>query len=733
MADKEATLKLTLKSDGFKAGLSDAEAAAKKAGSNIGKGLSSAMSDAGKAGLDALKGSLMNLKSAVAGIAGIAGGFGIVEFARRAIAGEAAFKKLAFQIRAGTGEMLNWRDMQREAQATALKFGHSTEEVGKSISDLYAAVGDTKFAREASKVVAEFATGAHEPLEVMTNLAGGLNEKFGVTAKELPDVLATVVSLGNKGGVSVADLADKIGIIGANARMAGLDGAKGFGTMVSWLNIADNATGTLKKGIAGVSGIIDSFATGAIDKPLKTMGIDVPAMRKAGADFNQIIGKVFEKTGGKEGALAKIFSGDQLKVISEMGRTYAQAFDETEGNVKTKTKAALEAFENALQEAGKSQLDAKAIQEEAAREMETPEKKIATAMEKLAQTFTDEKFMSAFKELADFIPKVVEQMMKHPLLTGALLSGVPQAIAGSLAKSLTESIAKGLGSSMKGMGGAAFAIGALGLGAYEGGKALIDAKLERDQIMQDNTRSAGIEGMNSLSASRTMIGNRDQFGQLATESAASAVELERRVKIAQSIAGYSSWGRKYDASTNTWGAAHASSKGYDQIAQDMAKEALPGGSAYDRDVWAQAAIEQAKADAKNMPILYQALQDAQQAAANFASRAAGTYGELDTNDMLRGQAGFVRGPASDAIGMTLHGASDEQFGLGLGGNVKTNRQKAQEEAAAKEEARVQAQKQDFAGLIDGITAPMKGVLLTKVVNPEDIRGDSSPKPGPEPR
>ena len=120
MADKEATLKLTLKADGFKAGLTDAEKAAKKAGEGMGKALNKGLSDAGKAGIDAMKGSLLNLKAAITGVAGIAGGFGLVEFAKRAIASESSFRKLAFQIRAGTGEMANWRDMQREAQAAGL-------------------------------------------------------------------------------------------------------------------------------------------------------------------------------------------------------------------------------------------------------------------------------------------------------------------------------------------------------------------------------------------------------------------------------------------------------------------------------------------------------------------------------------------------------------------------------------------------------------------------------------
>lgn len=702
MADKEATLKLTLKSDGFKAGLNDAEKAAAKAGANMGKGLAKGLSDAGKAGIDALKGSLMSLKNAIGTVAGIGGGLGLVDMARRAIEGAAQFRKLSAQIRFGTGEMIAWRDIQKDAQATALKFGHTTEEVGKSISDLYAAVGDPKFAKEASKVVAEFATGAHEPLEVMTNLAGGLNEKFGVTAQQLPDVLASVVSLGNKGGVSVADLADKIGIIGANARVAGLDGAKGFGTMVSWLNVADNATGTLKKGITGVSGIIDAIATGSIKQPLQQkLGIDLDKLKKSGADFNKIVGTIFEKTGGKESKLAQIFSGDQLKVISELGRTYAQSFEETKGDVKAKTKAGLEAYEAALKEAGKTQVDANAIREEAAREMETPEKKIATALEKLAQTFTSEKFTKAFEQLGEFLPKVIEQVMKHPVLTGALLSGVPQAIAGSLGKSLMEGIG-GLfkGGFFKGAGGGALAIGAGALAAYEGGKALIDQHFEQQESRDAGVRAESIDATNMLSASRTMVGGTPaQLAFLAQEALAKADAMKERIDIANSD------DPNYDIS-------------------QRAHRALPTANDDDIGEWIRAAKIQRDTDLRNMKALMTGEQDARRAAANFAY-AAGGY-------QLHGMGASRTEAADRSSYIGMHPTGEAQFGLGLGGDVKTNRQKREEEAAAKEAARVENQKQDYKGLIDGITAGFhKAPLSVNVLNTAEFK-DTKPGQGSNP-
>jgi hypothetical protein len=734
VADKEATLKLSLKADGFKKGLGDAEKEAKKAGSNIGKELSKGLSDAGKAGLDALKGSISNVKSALAGIAGIGAGVGIVDFARRAIASEGAFKKLAFQIRAGTGEMKNWRDMQREAQATALKFGHTSEEIGKSISDLYAAVGDPKFAQDASKVVAEFATGAHEPLETMTNLAGGLNEKFGITAQELPDVLANVVSLGNKGGVSVGDLADKIGIIGANARGAGLQGKKGFELLVGMLNIADNATGTLKKGITGVTGIIEGITNNTLGDSLKkNLNFDLAKAKKEGLEFDDILGQIIEKSGGKHDNLAKVFAGDQLKVVTELAKVYQEGFDSTQGTKQEKTKAAWAAYEKAIQDASKSALSVKDIQEEAAREMETPEKKIATAMEKLAQLFTSEKMSAAFKQLADFIPKVVDQMMKHPLLTGALLSGVPSAIVGSVSKSLVDMLGKVTG---MGGGGVQAALGAAVLGGYAGyNEATKENKAEQARV--DANFSNALTGADAHFNSRTMVGSPAEFRALANEFQRSADTSRDQLQLANKVFVGSLGGSNANSMTFRAKGDNRPTAGPSQTANELAYEQarkqLPNGTAEDLAELTTKLLQDARAIAQapgELARLSQAVDDFQQGADNLTARAAGTYGRMDNTSEILGAAGYATGNRNQ-IGRVLAGSGVDE-GLGLGGYdpSKSPMRRRHEAEVAKEEARVQQQKNDYAGLIDGITAPLKGTLLARIVNPEDFK-DTAPGKGPE--
>ena len=735
MADKTAQIKLTLKSDGFKAGMADAEKAAKKSTDGIGKSITGALSKAASEGFGALKSTLSNLKSAAMGFAGIAGGLGIAELGRRALTAEGQFRALAFRIKAGTGVVTDWRSIQKEAQATALKWGHTSEEVGKSISDLYAAVGDPKFARNASKVVAEVATGSHESLETMTNLAGTLNEKFGISSDQLGETLASVVSLGNKGGVSVEDLSEKIGIIGANARVAGLDGKKGFELMVGMLNIADNATGTLKKGITGVSSIIDSISTGSAAEPLKKkLGFDLEKAKKQGLEFDDILGQIIEKSGGSQEKLGSVFSGDALKVVTELSKTFYSAYDEAAGTQKEKQTAAWAAYVGAIKDASKSSLSLADIQKEAAEAMETPEKKIATALEKLAQQFTDPKVTDAFKKFADFIPKVVDQIIKHPILTGAILSGVPQAIAGSLIKSIGDAIGGGLkGLFSGGMGGAPAQLAttaAVAGGAYILGREIIDQDISAMERQQDVTRAASLESGDLLTNSRGQVlsGEKEAF-DLAKEADVVADDLADRVRLARVV---EKFGKNSDEAID--------------LSVDLADRAMKAGRGNriaDLDESSEAMRDQAGTDAENLFLVMKARDDARQAGRNYRER--GRYGpggyydpsnhpdQFDANGRFKGDDPLAALGRGDVALSQMMGT-----GVGLGGPIVTNRQRreaaekqAEEAKAAKVEAQNKAQNDALANSIAGKE------LKVRLTNASEV-GDAvakaaPPTPGSTPR
>lgn len=454
MADKTASIKVDLKADQAKAGIRGLGAETKKTAGEMGSSLQSALSTGMKGGVDAVKSAFSSIKSTVLSLGGLAGGLGIAELAKGAIQSEGAYRKIAFQIHAGTGELVSMRDIQKETHAAALKTGQASDDLAASMAAVYQETGNADFARQTIETIGTAAKGAHEPLATMAAISGTLNEKFGVTKDQLPSALATIVALGNKGGVSVGDMGEKLGMIGAFAKEAGLEGEKGLSQILGMMNLADNATGSFKKGMSAVGGLIETLgSTAGKQKIGAALGL---SQKDLGGNAIQNIEAIIKKTKGDKGQLEKAVGGEQLKLLLDIGKTYSTALNATAGDSKMKTAAGVEAMRAAFEAASKSSLTYADLQKEAASEMATGEGKMQTAIEKLRQAFAKpevtaaiEKLMGALPALADMIASIVGFAADHPTLAagaaiggtfgkGALEAGIP-----ALLKGLTKGTAEG--------------------------------------------------------------------------------------------------------------------------------------------------------------------------------------------------------------------------------------------------------------------------------------------------
>ncbi len=79
-------------------------------------------------------------------------------------------------------------------------------------------------------------------------------------------------------------------------------------------------------------------------------------------DATDVLGSILKKTGGNKDKLGIAFQGEQLKLVEDLGKTYATAFKETPGDIKTKGAAALAAYREKLEQASKTQLSSADIQ-----------------------------------------------------------------------------------------------------------------------------------------------------------------------------------------------------------------------------------------------------------------------------------------------------------------------------------------------------------------------------------
>ena len=369
-----------------------------------------------------MKSSLGSLKGEISNAASMAltfgGAFTLGSSVKEALDLEQGYRNIAFAIRAGKGEAMDWQTIQRTIESTADLTSRTNGELSASFKALYDDVGDVEFATKAIQTIGTVATGSGEQIGTLTNLAGQLAEKFGVTGAEIDDTMAAVVAMGNKGGISLSDMGEKIGMIGASAKMMGLKGKEGVQFALGMFNVADGATGSMKKATAAVTQLLDEFSnTDKLQAIEKEFNKDWKAPRlklttKSGEADPEAIEKILKRSGGKKELLSKVFTGESLKLMTEFGKVYERTFDEVEGNTKTKSAAAVDAFRTAVAEAGKQTLSAADMQAEAAKRMGDPQAQIRKAMNELQTEFTRPEMLGALRELAEVAPKVAHGMAK---------------------------------------------------------------------------------------------------------------------------------------------------------------------------------------------------------------------------------------------------------------------------------------------------------------------------------
>ncbi len=453
---KEAGIKLTLKSSGFTSGLREVEQQTAAAGKRMGGGLKSALGDGLKGGATALKGAMSGLKSTVmsvgslgGAIGGVAGTLALVQGAMKA---ESSYKNLAFQIKAGGGALVDWRDLQKDAQAQALSTGIAVEDIAASMGAVRDATGDTDFMRASIGAIATTARATGKPIGELASIAGGLGEKFGVTAKELPDALADVVSLAAKGGVTFEEMAGGIDAIGSVAKSAGLEGRKGFGDLIAILGVADKEGKNLRKNLSQVGGVLAKVGTkGAANDTFKKLGMTGV---KATGDMQANLAAVLKFTGGDKDKLTKGgFSEEQTSFLMELDRSSKAA-----GGLQT-----------ALAAAGKSSMTFAGIEAQAASRMKGAQAQMDQAMEKLKVAFSNPAFIDGLASLMGRLPAAVDNIIK--VVEFAADTPVAAAGLGAAAYAGQAAVGAGLSSLLTSAfaSGGAGAAAKVGAGLAEGG------------------------------------------------------------------------------------------------------------------------------------------------------------------------------------------------------------------------------------------------------------------------
>lgn len=572
MTEKESKVRLELAAGGLLSMLNEVAKQSKKLAEEV-EGIGTASDKADKkvspfltslkksagAGKTALTELGSSIKSTLSDVTTLGGALSLGIGAKAGTDLVSIYKDLAFQIQTGTGKATEWTDVQKDVEGAADRWRQKVEDVAGAYRALYDETGDVQFAADALDAVTMAATATGKGIGVLSSIAGTLNEKFGIAGDEMEDALASVIELSSKGGATIEDLGAKLGIVGASAKQMGLEGKAGLQQVLGMLNVGDNVTGSFKKNLSAVTGLMETF--GSADK-LKSIEKDlgIKITDKGGGARKDALDKILSKSGGKEEVLSKVFAGDTLKLVSDFGKTYQKVFAETEGTAKVKTAAALKAFHQGLDAAGKTSLTAAQLEAQAKkRAAEDPDKIITASMNRFKQAFTKPEMIASMEKLAQLLPKLttgltslLEMAASHPLLAGAAFLGKKAggAALGSLAgdalgwgsgkaASLGKSIGANLAAEAAKNGawatagkniGAAAGIAVAAAVAYELGKAAIDS------IYEDKAKDQGGLAVSGASAAAA-IGSGDKK-RMGEEAATLKARIERAKKNQEGVGGF---------------------------------------------------------------------------------------------------------------------------------------------------------------------------------------------------
>jgi hypothetical protein len=524
--EREASVKVTLNTGGYLSALKETTRANESAGRQWGRALKGpTIAGLKEVGREIASTASRAKEMAKFGLT-LGGAFTFGGAIKGAVAAQSQFKNLAFSIRSGTGAGADWRALMDEAQGTAVEFGETTQNVGNVVGALYKEIGDIGAARQFARSVVQASTASGESLEALTTIAGTLGEKFGVTGSEIDDAMAIALGAANSGGATIDDLAGIIGGLGASAKELGVQGPEGFRRMLAMANIADGTIKNMRKTMASVSGLAESFANRDFGKKVqKELGINIK-----GKGLDAGMKEILRKTGGKEEELSKIFEGDVLKLVVEIGRNYSSTFASTAGTIKQKGEAAAASFDEQLRKAGESAVTAAQVQKDAAVRAEDPQRRLTSALQRMERSFASPKMIDAIDKLTAKLPELTEKVsgfinfvLDNPKTTAGIvagmklgapfLSGALQAAAPSVGKAILSAL------SSKGMAGAFVPSGGGAPGMLAKGAGFASSALA--------VAGAGVAGFELGDALATHV-----VDPMVNESRGKAVSLEMATKTA---------------------------------------------------------------------------------------------------------------------------------------------------------------------------------------------------------
>lgn len=407
-----------------KESLKDTSESGTKGFSKLGKGIEGA-----KGAAKALGGTL---KKVVGTVGALGGAFSAMEGTKKAIELDATYRRLAFSISVATKEQTTAADVQRDVTQAAGNTTRTSEEMAEAFREVFGATKDLQFARDVLETIGRTATASGAEVATVAELAQKMQRKFSVSAAEMEQAMTQVFEQAQQGGPSFEQMSEVMDEVGAALIGAGLDGKKGLDFMLGALNATDGQMASLGAQVSGLKNLMVKLgdpnavkaigeAAGLSSKELFNEKDVLSRLKRIMSQGQKGLDALRVTLAGPEerDALRILFTDPFEKALQKAQASGLRGRDAIERSMRV--------LEGQIDQFGKGTLTVAQMQEQAAKEAQSPTANFRQAMESLTQAMAQPEIIAGINDLSKHLPdlakafgNVMSFAARNPILAGAL-------------------------------------------------------------------------------------------------------------------------------------------------------------------------------------------------------------------------------------------------------------------------------------------------------------------------
>ena len=423
------------------------------------------------------------------GVVGIAGGAMIASKVGPAV-GLDKQQRALLTAGHGAGEKSPYTldQIQKITNETAIKTGNSQESVVAGMREYVSATGDLRGAAAAIESFGVIATAAEANIADVAKAGAYLSTAMGVTAKEMPEALASFYFQGKKGAFELKDIASAIPELGTMAESMGMKGLQGAKNVGGLAQIAMKGTGNSAEAQTALANLLrqsvaksDKLQSGEMFGGRKVQVFNSGDPTKGFKNYNQTLADMVVASRGNIQQLNDFAEIRGSKALNPLVNAYAGAVSGLGPNATQKEKdqaggkAVLAMIEDASNARGAFrdvQADAADAMQSFSSQMEALNVGLVSAVQKdLLPTLVRmipqlQKLVPQFAKLVEVIAKAIDTFAANPLgnigeiiATKVAFDIAAAAIGPRIRDALTNAL---VGGGVGGTGGGASGAGAAG-------------------------------------------------------------------------------------------------------------------------------------------------------------------------------------------------------------------------------------------------------------------------------